>query len=148
MKKRIIIIACIAVAAIAAGLYGWHEYFRPNVDVAAVKPAYHISTNNLLNEFSKDDSDATKKYLGKIIAVDGKVKKVEKDEKGYYTIVLGTDDNSSSVRCAADTLHMQSIASLKEGSAVSVKGIFTGYNKDETGLLGSDIEVSRSVINN
>ena len=148
MKRRTIIITCIAVAVIAGGLYGWHEYFRPNVDVASVKPAYHISTNSLLNEFSKDDSDATKKYLGKIIAVDGKVKKVEKDERGYYTIVLGTDGNTSSVRCAADTLHMQSIASLKEGSAVSVKGIFTGYNKDETGLLGSDIQVSRSVINN
>jgi hypothetical protein len=148
MNRKKTILFSITLLIFVGGLLGYREYFRPNADIATMKPAFQVNSNGMIDEFSKNDIMATKKYLGKIVSIDGTVTKVEKDEKGYYTIVLGMQGNSSSIRCAVDTLHVAPMASLKEGQAVTVKGIFTGYNKDETGLLGSDIQLNRSALSN
>ena len=148
MNRKKTILFSIALVILVGGLFGYREYFRPNADIATMEPAFHLSTTGMIDEFSKNDMVATKKYLGKILAIDGTLTKVEKDEKGYYTLVLGIQGNSSSIRCAVDTLHVAPLATLKEGQTVTVKGIFTGYNKDETGLLGSDIQLNRSALSN
>jgi len=39
-----------------------------------------------------------------------------------------------------------SIKSLRRGDQVVVKGFFTGFKEDETGLLGSDVEMNGCVL--
>jgi hypothetical protein len=143
-KKKIFL--CIAVLAIAAGLYGYKEYNRKNKDLATVSADIKISSGKLISTFVKNEVDANKKLLDKVVQVDGVIREIIKDEKGYYTIVLGQDGDMSSVRCSMDTTHQESVAAVQKGNNIEVKGICTGFNADE--LLGSDVILNRSVITN
>ena len=143
--KRVIII--VVVAAIAGGgYYGYKEFNRKNENLNGVMPAYTVKANDLISEFANNDSASINKYLGKVIGVEGLLKKVEKDDEGFVTIVLGDTTDMSSVRCAMDSLHFKEAYNLKPFSSISVKGFFTGYEKDDTGILGDDIKLNRCVL--
>lgn len=142
--KGRIIIAVLLVAA-AAGVYAWKEYHRKNKDLTDVKPDHSVQAVSWINEFMTNDTSANAKYLGKVVAVEGLVKQVEKDEEGKYTVVLGDTADMSSVRCAMDSVHAQDVTSLQRGEPVKVKGIYIDFNRDDMGL-GSDVKMNRCVV--
>lgn len=146
MQKRKIIIVSIVVIAAAGALYAYTEYNRKPKDLHRVKPGVELTATSLINAFENDEQKANNAYLDKVIAVEGQVKEIEKNENGFYTIILGEEGTTSSVRCSMDSKHQQEAAELVKGSAVKVKGVCTGFNSDE--LLGSDVILNRSVINN
>ena len=134
------------VLCIGFGIWkGLHEYNRTNADLQNVDPDNKIAATELIREYEANDSTADQKYLGKVIETTGNVKKIEKDEKGYYTVVLGDTANLSSVRCAMDTAHNEDAAHLIAASSVIIRGACTGFNKDEMGL-GSDVILNRCVV--
>jgi putative nucleic acid binding protein len=142
-KKTILIIVVLALAI--AGWFGWKEYSRTNRDLEKATPDFVVTASEFIREFEASDSVATKKYNGKIIEVTGNVKTVEKDEKEFYTIVIGDSTNLSAVRCSMDTAHNADAAGLTPGSSVRVRGICTGFNNDDLGL-GSDVILVRCAI--
>ena len=146
MTSKSLLLIVMVILAITAGVYTCKEFNRKNPDLTRVKPAYTVSASDLIREFAQNDSSANKKYLGKIVTVKGLIKKINNDDDGYYTLVLGDSSEPASVFCAMDTLHGKDAANLKPVSSVSVKGYFIGYEKDETGLLGSDVKLNRCVI--
>ena len=148
MKKNKIILLLAGVGFVASAFYGGHEYFKPNPDMTQLKPSFQVDAPALIQEFNENDSAATSKYLGKIVVAKGTIKEIEKDGKGFYTIVLGSKGDMSSVRCAIDNHYNNSLTSLQIGSFAEVKGSITGFNKDETGMLGSDVQLNRCVVNN
>lgn len=141
MKRTILLIALALI--IVLGFYGYREYFRENKDLQEVAPEASLSAPALIKAFETDSAGANKSYLGKIIAVSGRVKSVEKDE-GAATVILGEPGTMSSVRCSMDTAHLAEVATVKEGQSVTVKGACTGFNQDE--LLGSDVVLNRCVL--
>lgn len=145
MKKKRIIIGFIVVAIIGGAWFGYSEYNRKVKDLADVSAQITMQTDELITSFEKDEKSANAQYLDKIIAVQGNVKSVEKDDRGYYSIVLGDATSMSSVRCSMDSVHAKDdISGVKEGVAITVKGACTGFNSDE--LLGSDVILNRCVI--
>ena len=124
---------------------GLKEYNRKNQDLINVKVDIKISAVDLINEYEANDSSSNQKYLGKIVEVDGNIKKIETDDKGFYTVVLGDTSSLSSVRCSMDSTHQKDAAKLAAGSSTTVRGSCTGFNKDELGL-GSDVYLNRCVI--
>lgn len=144
-RKKIILIAVLLVLA-AVGIYAYREYHRTNTDLASVEADYTVQATDLANEFMTNDSAADSKYRNKILSVQGVVKGVDKAE-GDCTIVLGdTTDMAPSVRCMLDSTHTALGTAFKKGDKVVIKGAITGFKKDETGLLGSDVELNRCVI--
>jgi tRNA_anti-like len=143
-KKKIIWLSILLVLAIGAW-YGFREYNRTNPDLSKVKADIQIAATDIIKEYEQNDSIADKKYLGKVVEVTGNIKKVEKAEGGYFTVVLGDATSLSSVRCAIDTTRQQDAASLTIGSSAILRGNCTGFNKDEMGL-GSDVILNFSVI--
>ncbi|MBS1915394.1 MAG: hypothetical protein JST87_03895 [Bacteroidetes bacterium] len=139
-KNRLILFVF---ALIGFGFYGVHEYFRSNKDVSGLKENFRMRADDMIQAFATNETVAEKKFIGKIIVVQGKLKEVEKDEKGYYTLVLGDTGTASSVRCLIDTLHTNDIKAMQKGDSVVLKGMLVGYNADATGLLGSDIQLNR-----
>ncbi len=125
--------------------YGYRQYSRTNQDIARVRADVKLSAVDLVKEFEINDSSANKKYLGKIIETDGIIKEVRKDEAGYYTVVLGDTTKLSSVRCSMDTAYHEDAANLVLFSSAIVRGVCTGFNRDEMGL-GSDVILNRCVI--
>lgn len=139
---RLIII--IVFLIIGVGLYAYKEYNRKNIDLADATPAYTLTEMQLISEFSKDQNESNKKYLGKIVALYGKIKKIDTDANGFHTVILGNEDNMNSVRCSVDSAYNKDAHNLTVGSNVVIKGVCTGYNADDLGL-GSDVIINRSI---
>jgi hypothetical protein len=139
------ILLCIALFVGIGVWQGLKEYNRKNEDLSNVKADIKISAANIIHEYEANDSASNQNYLGKIVEVDGNIKKVEADDKGFYTIVLGDTSSLSSVRCSMDSTYQKDAAKLVVGSSTIVRGSCTGFNKDELGL-GSDVILNRCVI--
>ena len=142
VKKKIFI--GLATIAITMGLYGYREYTRKNRNLSYVKANFKIQANALIKEFEENEKRANEKFLDKIIAVSGAIRDVIKDDKGFYSIVLGGDENMSTVRCSMNSIDQDEVGLLKKGNIIMIKGACTGFNADD--LLGSDIILNRCVI--
>ena len=145
-KKLKIILAVVAFLALGGGLYAYREFTRKVKDLTYVKAGVQLDAAGLITAFEQDEAQGNQKYLDKIIAVKGKVKTVEKNGNGYYTVILGEENSMSSIRCSMDSVHQQDVASLSAGTIITMKGACTGFNKDE--LLGSDVILNRCVVEN
>ncbi len=140
---RFIILPLLVILAAAAG-YIYKEYNRTHKDTANLKPDYSVTATGLISEFETSEQASNKKYWDKVLRVEGVIKELNQDEKGFYSIVIGDTASMSAVRCTVDSIHSQEAAILKKGSTVAVKGICTGFNSDE--LLGSDVILVRTVV--
>jgi len=146
MSSKGILLIVMVLAAIVAGVFTCRQFNRKNADVSTLKASYEVRATDLIKEFAENDSSAMKKYLGKLVTVRGEIKKIDHDEEGYYTIVLGDSARLSSVLCAMDTTQHVDAANLNKVSSVNVKGYVIAFEKDETGLLGSDVKLNRCIV--
>lgn len=143
--KRIFLLLGVIVAV--AALYGYKEYNRKSKNLHDVEAAFTLKSDEIISQFSNDEKKANMAYTGKTILITGNVKTVDKDDKGFYTVVLGDAAAVSSVRCSIDSTESPAAAALQPNSPVKIKGICTGYIADESGLgLGSDVILNRCVI--
>lgn len=147
MTKKRIIIGGIVVVIMVAAVYAWYEYNRTVEGLSDVRADYSVNATALINEFVSNEESASKKYLNKILSVKGTIKSIEAGE-GAGTIVLGNTTDMSGVRCVLDSSAHSMAGSLQQGAVITIKGAITGFNKDETGLLGSDVQLNRCVIAN
>jgi len=145
-RKKIIryVLLSLLVIAGAVGFYIYKEYNRAHKDTAKLTPDYTVGATDLLKEFENNEQASNKKYWDKVLSVEGMVKEVAKDDRGFYAVILGDTASMSSVRCSIDSAHSNEALSVKRGGTITVKGICSGYNADE--MLGSDIILVRSVI--
>ena len=142
MKYKIILLAS-ALIVIAAGAYFYIN--RKTQSLTDSNVDFKISAVKFLEEYSSDQVLSDKKYLGKVIQVEGNLKEIERDDKGSLTFVLGDLASMSSVRCSIDTTVVIDESAYPVGTAVSLKGECTGFNADDLGL-GADIVLNRAVI--
>ncbi|HLZ86776.1 MAG TPA: hypothetical protein VKQ52_06045 [Puia sp.] len=141
-KKKLILLSMFAVVATVA-LYGFREYYRRNRDLAGIPPDLVIRDTTLLRWFTA--GGAGNSYIGHIVQVDGMIRKIEKDEQAHIIVILGASTTPSAVRCSIDSVHIGEIGGWQTGHRVKIKGMLVGFNPDETGLLGSDVELNRCV---
>ena len=137
-------IIILLIIIVAASLYFYKEYNRTNKDTAALTPDYTIPASAIIKEFETDESLAGKKYTDKIILAQGLVKDILKDDRGFYSVMLGDTASTSSVKCSMDSSYNHMALTLQKGTYTTVKGICAGFNADE--LLGSDVILVRCVI--
>jgi hypothetical protein len=145
MTKKRIIIGGIVVVIMITAVYAWYQYNRTVQGLSDVRADYSVNATALINEFVNNEDSASKKYLNRILSVKGTIKSIESGE-GLGTIVLGDTTDMSGVRCVLDSSAHSLTGSLHTGAVVTVKGAITGFSKDETGLLGSDVQLNRCVI--
>lgn len=146
MTKKRIIIGGIVLVVLMGAVYGFYQYNRTVQNLSSVDADFSVNATALIKEFVSNEDSANKKYLNKILSVKGMIKNVETGS-GTGTLVLGDTTDMSSVRCVLDSSTAHSIAgSLQKGKVITVKGAITGFNKDETGMLGSDVQLNRCVI--
>lgn len=143
-KKTLIILSIIAFGLAGGGWYAYTEYTRKVKDLTKVKADMGMTASSLIQAFETNEQKANADYLDKVISVSGKVKAVEKNDQGHFSVILGEEGSLSSVRCSMDSAHQQDVVSLTKGSPVTLKGACTGFNSDE--LLGSDVILNRAVL--
>ncbi|MFI5128390.1 MAG: hypothetical protein ACHQFX_00300 [Chitinophagales bacterium] len=147
-KQRGLIWPLVILILLGIGFGAWKgskEYNRRNADLGTVKADINIGAVDLIQEYQRNDSIGDLKYLGRIVEITGNVKKIELDEKGYYTVIMGDTSSRSSVRCSIDTAYSGDAAHLTAGSSANLRGACTGFNRDEMGL-GSDVILNRCAI--
>jgi tRNA_anti-like len=147
IKKLYSILLILLLLIIVGAIYGYKEYNRTAKDIKKQKPDFELNFNSMLNDFTQNDSIANAKYIGKVIAINGLLKTADKDEHGFFTLVIGDTTTSTSIRCSMDSMYNNDAIGLKNGTPINVKGIYTGYNKDELGL-GADIILNHSCVYN
>lgn len=144
MNKKIMIIGTVILAAAAFGIYGFSEYNRKPANVNELKADIIVDHAGIIADYESDEQGSNTKYLDKVISITGNLKSVEVDESNNATLILGNESSVSSVRASMAASENEKIKSLSPGTKVAVKGICTGFNKDE--LLGSDVFLNRAVI--
>jgi hypothetical protein len=140
--KFIVLPLLLILAAVA--FYIYKEYNRTHKDTAKLKPDYTLEATQLMKEFEEDEKASGTKYWDRIVKVNGFVKEVLKDDRGFYTVVLGDTASMSSVRCSIDSVHSSEATEVQQGSIIAIKGICSGFNADD--MLGSDVILVRSVV--
>lgn len=144
-RKKLLVIAGVIVVVIAVvALYVNKEYNRTHKDTADLATDYSITVTRLIKEFEEDEQTSNGRYWNKVIQAEGMVKDIAKDDRGFYSVVLGDTSVMSSVRCSMDSVHNKEAATLQKGNRATLKGICTGFNRDD--LLGSDVILIRCMV--
>ena len=130
--------------ALTAGLYGYMEYTKTNMDLMYAKADHVTRVKEFIKEFEENEQTANTEFLDKIIAVSGAIKDIIKEDEGFYTVVMGNEACKSSVRCSMDADQQPGDTLLQLGSDITIKGVCTGFNTNKA--LGSDVILNRCVI--
>lgn len=115
----------------------------PNIDYSNTKSDINLTYTALLKETKTNDTLTFKKYINKLIAITGPVKKIKNDSLGYV-IQIGDTANLSSIVCQIDNRHNNDFKTVKLGQIITIKGKITGASNDE--LLGTTVEMNFCVL--
>jgi hypothetical protein len=145
MKKNLKIIVPLVLLIVALGAwYAYSEYNRKPANMENAKADFVTNAATLIGAFEENEVKANQQYLDKVVEVEGAIRTVSKDDAGLYTVTMGDDGSLSSVRCSMDSMFSEQAKSLVPGSAVSIRGVCTGFMADP--LLGSDVTLVRCTI--
>jgi Flp pilus assembly protein CpaB len=124
-QMKIILLAVVILAAIAAGYVWLFIWNKPQTNVEQAK-GIQVEAKLLFQAYSSNEQQANAAYLEKIVEVTGEVKTVTRNAEGFMVVLLKTDDPMFGINC---TLEQNEVV-MKEGETVTLKGICTGYLTD------------------
>ncbi len=130
-KKWLAAIGIIAlIGIIAAVLIYIFVYNKPQPDYAKKKPDFTLKAEQLFTEFKADPSVAGTKYNGKVLAIEGNLNSIEKNDSlliAVFAIEEGMFGDEG-IRFSFIPEYMSDIETIAPGTAVTIKGYCTGYN--------------------
>lgn len=138
------ILAIVLIVIIMAAWYVYQEFNRTHADLRNEKATATLSAASLIAAFEKDSAAAGKQYTDRVVAVQGRVKKIVRDQQAAV-IFLGEEAQMSSVQCSMDATDT-GYGNISTGGSVTIKGLVTGYRTDA--LFGTDVILNRCVMEN
>lgn len=127
MKKILQIGLLLAIVGTAVGFM---IYNKPHQDMQSAKSDFQMTATELFDYFESDEPTANKKYLDKVIEINGTVQLVSKDEDGMTAITLDAGGMLGGVICKLDDLTQHKRSQFEIGESVHFKGICTGMLMD------------------
>jgi hypothetical protein len=124
LKKILIFVVILIVAAAGVGYYMWN---KPHRDVMDAKDIVSVSAQTIFDKYKADEAAANKMYLDSTIQVSGEVDTIEKNQTGMPVIVLKTTDALGRVRCT-----LKDSTSVPKDKNIIIRGICQGYLMDVT----------------
>ena len=126
IKRILFWILGLGLIGVAIGYFLWN---KPHENMTDSKAAVTIEAPAFFKEYNTDEHAANAKYLGKTIAVTGKVKESTHSEGGPAKITLETGDEFA-VICELDALSQHARTDFPVGETVTLKGKCDGLNLD------------------
>jgi len=123
MKKLFLFILLLVIITgswIAYSLY--NKPHRNPDEESAIK----INAIELYQEFEKNETEANKKYLDKVLDINGVVVEIASNQASAQIILLGTEDPFFGIRCTMN----DTLSKAQVGDTVTLRGICTGYLSD------------------
>jgi uncharacterized protein YxeA len=143
-KYKKILLGLLAVAVTGVGI-AWYIFTEKFTDTKEREADYIVDAMQFIKEFEKSDSIANKKYIEKIIAVNGTISEIEAADTTANIKFIDTTTGSYII-CAFQQQHLAEAKQLKEGDKVSIKGSCSGGTYSE--ILGTEfISFKRCTIN-
>lgn len=124
MKKVLLIVLLLGV--IGAGV-GYYLYNKPVASLEHKKADLEITAAGLIEAYEADEKAADSIYLGKIIAVSGKITEIT-NEEGKLKINLETSNPIALIICEMEA--GVNADPLKAGDEIKIKGLCSGYLSD------------------
>ncbi|WP_299120078.1 hypothetical protein [uncultured Winogradskyella sp.] len=115
-RKKVLVLSAILVAIIVGGVVYNYVFNSKHRDIANEEATVTLSAKQLYSDFENDESQATTKYLDKVIEIQGKITAVE--DTG---LVL-----SDQIQVGFDANQMPK---LVDGKSITVKGRCVGYDE-------------------
>lgn len=123
---RLIILLAVFIVVLTGIFIAVYEYYKKPADTATLRPDYVVTATVLQKEFENNETEASAKYINKIVEVTGKVSSVSVSESPG-SIILSTDNPVSSVIC---TLQVGITSKTSEGGNITIRGECSGYLMD------------------
>lgn len=125
-KRILLLILGLGLIGVAIGFAIWN---KPHENMAKSKAEAAVEATALFKEYNTDENAANAKFLGKTIAVTGRVKESSKTEGGPAKVTLETGDEFA-VICELDALSQHARTDFPVGETVTLKGKCDGLNLD------------------
>ncbi len=125
-KRILLLILGLGLIGAAIGFALWN---KPHENMTKSKAEATIDAAALFQAYNTDENAANTNYLGKTIAVTGKVKESSKTAGGPAKITLDTGDEFA-VICELDALSQHARTDFPVGETVTFKGKCDGLNLD------------------
>ncbi len=147
-RKKIIriVFLVLGLGILIAGGTVYYMFNMPHRDVTSSKTDYQLQASEIVEEYLKDPVKANEKYLdtkgeSKILEITGVIASISTDFNDQKVILLKGENANAGVTCTFTKETNSSVANLKEGQHISVKGVIrSGASYDE------DLEMYENVI--
>jgi hypothetical protein len=125
VKIALFVVSFIVLSAILAALYMFN---LKHTDMAKARPDFVITASFLQKEFEDDETNASKKYVNKILEVTGKIASVKPGGNNVVSISLVTGNDLSSVICTFPAVTDPSKFTV--GNEITLRGECSGFLMD------------------
>ena len=141
--KRLLIFILISGTVVA--IFVWYIFNEKFTDTQKREEAFKVEAHSFIKEFVKNDTAANKKYVEKIITINGVVSEVETMDSVVNIKMIDTLTNAYIIFAFQDE-EIQKAKQLKEGDSVSIKGSCSGGIYSDI-LEAESINLKRCVFN-
>lgn len=124
IANKWVAVGIIATIIISGIVYGYYWYNKPRDTAATGKTDLRVEAGTILHGFEADESAATKKYLGKIIEVKGRVQAID-SVSGNFSVLLATG-SAGLINCAM----AGPVVAVQLKEEIKIKGRCAGYMMD------------------
>jgi len=147
-RKKIIRVVFIVfgLGILIAGGTVFYMFNMPHRDVTSSKTDFQFQASEIVAEYLADPAKANEKYLdsegeSKILEISGVIASISTDFNDQKVILLKGENADAGVTCTFTKETNSSVANLKEGQRIAVKGVIrSGASYDE------DLEMYENVI--
>ena len=132
------------IAFVLAAIYVWFfVYNKPHKDIEASKADFKTTETKLVEAFDVNPQEANTKYNNKVLAFEGEISEIIKDDS-LSSIVFHRSD-SYSITCEVLPEYNNKALQLQAGSVLKVKGLYVGFMEvdPDFGLPG-DIKLKKA----
>lgn len=126
-KQKLLILFILIV--IVGGYIGYSYYNKPHRDIENEEVTVEVSAIDIMSEFEADEKLANKKYLNKVVLIEGKISSITPNSNGA-NIVLQTKNSMFGINCSMLSKYNSKIEKLKKNETIKIKGKCNGFIDD------------------
>lgn len=130
MKKTLYILGITLLVAVLAGIFIFMKvYNKPHDNLSKTTPDFVLSVEQIVSDFEKNENQANKKYLDKIVQVEGIITEINA-VNGNSVVTIASDNHSKNIVCNMDVVENKKVLALQEGQKIALRGVCAGYLMD------------------
>jgi hypothetical protein len=127
-KNRKFFLPVILLWVLALGFWAYYVYTKPHESTKNLNADLTINADELYKQYSVNETEADKKYLNKIIKVEGKISEIKIN--GTVQIFVLETQSAGGINCQMSSSEIIKKTGVEKGATVSIKGRCTGFLMD------------------